>query len=147
MHILKQLARDIFLQTINLIDPVRLITGSVSLQDEILKIDNEPISLSYFEHILLIGFGKASLKMAGAVESILENRISGGIVVTNALLDNVQPTRADVVVGGHPYPDEGSLRAATRAMELVSGADSRTLIIYLISGGGSSLFERPIDDG
>jgi glycerate-2-kinase len=84
--------------------------------------------------------------MAVALESILNNRITDGLIVTNALLDNFKPERLEIIVGGHPYPNEGSWQAANRAIELVGGADDDTLIIYLISGGGSSLFERPIDD-
>ena len=143
---LKECAREIFLETIRQIDPIRLITDRVKLQNGVLIIDDQQIDLTPFNLFVVIGFGKASLKMASAIEHILGDRITAGIVVTNALHDDVELKHSEVIVGGHPYPNHGSWQVATRAIELVKSADERTLIIYLVSGGGSALFERPLGE-
>ena len=142
---LKQIALDFFLQTISLIDPEKLITDQIQLQNNDLIIDNQRIDLERFDRLIVIGFGKASLKMAAGLKSILAGRKIEGIVATNGLLPSVNMSDLEVIVAGHPYPDAGSLYAAERALELVSSADDSTLIFYLISGGGSSLFEKPVD--
>jgi glycerate 2-kinase len=143
---LKQMAREIFLQTISQIDPEILVNNQIKRDGNYLSISDEQIDLAQFDRIIIIGFGKASLKMATGLRSILEDREIEGIVATNGLLGSIIITDVEVIVGGHPYPDAGSLYAASRAMELVSSADESTLIFYLISGGGSSLFEHPIDE-
>ena len=143
---LKQIAREIFLQTILQIDPEKLLTSRLKRKDDLLTIDGEQIDLSRFDRIIVIGFGKASLKMATALQAILHDRNIEGIVATNGLMSNLTTSGIEVIIAGHPYPNEGSIYAASRAIDLVSGADSSTLIFYLISGGGSALFEKPLDD-
>jgi glycerate 2-kinase len=144
---LKQIALEIFLQTISRIDPEKLVAGQIRRDGHYLSISDELIDLAKFDCIIIIGFGKASLKMAASLRSILADRKIEGIVATNGLLGSVRITDLEVIVGGHPYPDAGSLYAASRAVELVSSADESTLIFHLISGGGSSLFEKPLDEG
>src|SRR5262249_25975569 len=119
---LKQIAKEIFHETIKLIDPERMVKERVRLETTNLIIDNNQINLARFNRILIIGFGKASLKMGVALESILNDRITGGLVVTNALLDNAKPERLEIMLGGHPYPNEGSWKAANRAIEFVNNA-------------------------
>ncbi|HYE75673.1 MAG TPA: DUF4147 domain-containing protein, partial [Blastocatellia bacterium] len=101
--------------------------------------------LARFPHIIVMAIGKASLPMARAAESILGSRITNGLVVTNELSDNL-PERLRVIVGGHPLPNAGSVKAAEMALEMLRSNDSsETLVLFLISGGGSALFEKPID--
>src|SRR5437667_4438480 len=87
---LKQIVTEIFLQTIRQINPEKLITDRIKLQDNCLTIDNEQIELSRFDRVLVIGFGKASLKMAVALESMLGDRITDGLVATNSLPENTR---------------------------------------------------------
>ncbi len=70
--------------------------------------------------------------------------MESGVVVAPA--EPVQKSsRFRYFVGGHPYPSSGSLEGATAALELVSHLSSDDLVIFLISGGGSALFEKPLD--
>jgi len=83
--------------------------------------------------------------MARAAEAVLTDRISSGLVVTNAI-SGESPQRLRVLLGGHPLPNEGSVTAAGAALEQIRAADSSdTLILFLISGGGSALCETPLD--
>ncbi len=97
--------------------------------------------------IYVVGFGKAACAMAKAVEDVLGDRITAGVVsVPKAVAEKCKLSRVEVVGAGHPLPDEGSIRAAERALEIVSEAGEDDLVIVLVSGGGSALFEKPADD-
>ena len=87
---------------------------------------------------ILIGFGKASLKMGAAVENALGPRLTQGLLVTDRRSVTV---KSEVIVAGHPLPDEDSLLAGKRIVDVVSASDEETLLIFLISGGGSALVE------
>lgn len=82
--------------------------------------------------------------MAATLDEVLGGRIASGVVVAPALpaskLKNVS-----YFEGGHPYPNADSIAAAEAALELVSGLGPSELVIFLISGGGSALFEKPLD--
>jgi hydroxypyruvate reductase len=84
--------------------------------------------------------------MARAVHSFFGRQISANMVVTNAQVGRA-PKPISVWLGGHPVPNRGSFKAADVALKLLRTVDSpETLIIFLISGGGSAVFEKPIDD-
>ncbi|HEY6292987.1 MAG TPA: DUF4147 domain-containing protein [Terriglobia bacterium] len=92
----------------------------------------------------VIAFGKAAIKMALALHEILSGRIEAGLVVAPAA--PAQPLQQfRHFVGGHPYPNADSIVGAKAALELLSGLTPDDLVIFLISGGGSALFERPLD--
>ncbi len=120
--------------------------GQIRLSGDRLTVAGEECDLAGFTSILVIAVGKASLPMARAVEAVLGDRITGGLVVTNAIIGK-PPDRLSVRLGGHPLPDPGSVEAAKTALNLLRDADSaNTLVLFLISGGGSALFEAPIDE-
>lgn len=141
---LEQVARTLFLKTLEHIDPGILLQKRVYLDKDHLYIDEEAIDLSTYAEVLVIGFGKASLKMSLSLEEILGDRLSRGLVATNAVQPRVRSRRIEIIEGGHPQPDTGSLLAATRAMDLLSNAHEKTLIFFLVSGGGSAMMESPL---
>ena len=100
------------------------------------------IDLSKVRDIFVVGAGKASAAMARAVESILSDRISRGVVNVkyghSLRLDKIR-----LVEAGHPVPDENGRHGAEDILSLVSGAGRHDLIICLISGGGSALLSVP----
>ena len=85
--------------------------------------------------------------MAKAARDILGDRIGSGIVITK--YDHVKgPVEGcECFEAGHPVPDENSFRATEKAVELVSGLNAEDTVIFLISGGGSALFEKPLIPG
>jgi len=141
---LKETAKRVFLRTLNAIEPRAVINQRVRLDREILSFGNDQIPLDGFSEVVLIGIGKASLKMGAAVEDILGLRVKRGILVTDRRTST--SVRSEVVVGGHPLPDANSLKAGGRIVELVRSCDDRSLIIFLISGGGSALVEDPASE-
>ena len=142
---LRTIALEIFRLTLAAIDVERVVRESARRDGDRLVIDAEIIDLAQFKRMVVIAVGKASVPMARAVEDALDDRISDGLVVTNAVIGR-PPRLLPVIVGGHPLPNSGSLEAASKALKILRANDSEeTLVLFLISGGGSALFEFPID--
>jgi glycerate 2-kinase len=142
---LRTITLEIFRRALAAIDVERVVRESALRDGDRLVIGDESIDLAQFKRVVVIAVGKASVPMARAVEDILGDRISAGLVVTNAIIG--RPLRLlPVGVGGHPLPNSGSLEAASKALDILRANDSEeTLVLFLISGGGSALFELPID--
>jgi len=128
---------------LNAVDPRDIIRAKVSLKGNVLRICGHPFDLGEFRNIIVVGGGKASGLMAEALEKILEDRITNGIV--NIPYDGVQLQLQHIRLqeASHPVPDEASVRGVKRIIDLATSADERDLIICLISGGGSSLMPLP----
>ncbi len=139
---LKEAAKHLFLGTLKTIDPDSLIRRTLRVERGTLTLGGEQISLDDFEEIVLIGMGKASLKMGAAVENLLGDRVNRGILVTDRRTN--ASFRSEVIVAGHPSPDANSLIAGQKIANLVESAGDDALIVFLISGGGSSLVELPV---
>ena len=95
---------------------------------------------------LLVAAGKAAWQMAkAAVDSL--GHVDGGVVVTK--YDHVKGEIPGVACyeAGHPVPDENSFSATQKALDLVSGLTADDTVLFLLSGGGSALFERPLVSG
>ena len=141
---LKKLATEVFLRTIESIEPQSIIKQALRVDGSMLLIGKEEIALDDFAEVVLIGIGKASLSMGAAVETILGSRFTRGLLVTNRYAPTA--VKSEVVVAGHPLPDANSIRAGNSIVELVTSCAADSLIIFLISGGGSSLVEVPLSD-
>ena len=101
---------------------------------------------SYHPHggkTLLVAAGKAAWQMAAAAAKVLP-KIDGGVVVTK--YGHVLEDIPGVVCceGGHPVPDEGSFAGTRKALALVANLTAEDSVIFLLSGGGSALFESPL---
>lgn len=96
--------------------------------------------------ILLVAAGKAAWQMAKAAVNTL-GQVDDGVVVTK--YDHVMGEIPDVrcYEGGHPVPDEGSFRATEAALALVESCTGEDTVLFLLSGGGSALFEKPMISG
>ena len=95
---------------------------------------------------LLVAAGKAAWQMAKAAVDTL-GQVDGGVVVTK--YDHVKGAipGVDCYEAGHPVPDNGSFFATARALELVQGLTADDTVLFLLSGGGSALFEQPVVSG
>ena len=97
--------------------------------------------------VLLVAAGKAAWQMAKAAYDCLGNRIESGVVVTK--YGHIKGPIANFVCceAGHPVPDENSFAGTRKALELVSGLTKQDTVLFLLSGGGSALFESPLVSG
>ena len=150
MSELREIASSIFRQTISEIDVERVTEGVIERQGGILRIGDDELTIDQYRHLLVIAIGKAALPMARAVERRLGELLvipTAGIIVTNETSRDV-PTGFQLFTGGHPVPNQGSLDAANAALELLSRSDSEeTLVIFLVSGGGSANPGVPVNRG
>ena len=97
--------------------------------------------------VVLVAIGKAAYQMAKTARDMLGDQLDRGIVITK--YDHVKDPIEGVECweAGHPVPDENSFRATDRAIDLVEGLTDEDTVIFLVSGGGSALFEKPLIPG
>ena len=143
----KTIVNEIFAAALKAVNPF------FAVKEHADEIRSELIS-GKFKQFFLIGFGKASYQMARAIEeSIDSNLITGGIVITKYghtkiqnpehRAQNTDLKKIKVIEAGHPIPDRNGLRATEETINLLRNTDGNTLVLCLISGGGSALFVSP----
>ena len=93
---------------------------------------------------VLVAVGKAAWQMAATAYEALGNRVSEGIVVTKHGYAQGPIGPFVIVEAGHPVPDENSYAAADQAIELVKPLNEQDFVLFLVSGGGSALFEKTL---
>ena len=103
--------------------------------------------LTFQGRVLLVSAGKAAWQMARAASDCLGDRIEKGVVVTKYGHVMGPIANFDCYEAGHPVPDENSFRGTQAALDLVSGLTERDTVLFLLSGGGSALFEKPLVSG
>ena len=102
---------------------------------------------TYPGRVFLVAAGKAAWQMAKTADDCLGDRIDSGIVITK--YDHVMGPIAnyECVEAGHPVPDENSFSGTQKALDLVSHLTENDTVLFLLSGGGSALFEKPLVSG
>lgn len=97
--------------------------------------------------VYLVAAGKAAWQMAQKAADILGDRLQAGVCVTK--YGHVKGDISKVVCyeAGHPVPDENSFRGTQAALDLVSNLKREDTVFFLLSGGASALFEKPLIDG
>ena len=131
--------------TLASVDPHTLVSQKVKRRGDRLRVENQDVPLSAYDRIFVVGAGKASGAMAEALEAILGNRLSGGLVVVPSGQQPPKLERVRFVTAPHPTPDTNSVNAAKALITLVEGLNSRDLLICVISGGGSALLSLPTE--
>jgi len=143
----KQVAQRIFRETLAAIDVPAALQRKLARSGPRICSGDESVNLRDFDAILAIAFGKAAFAMAEGLTQVLAPEFHAeGILVVPAA-----PPRKlagwEVFVGGHPVPNAASFAAGRSILDRLAQCDERTLIFFLISGGGSSLVELPLDSG
>ena len=97
--------------------------------------------------LYLVSVGKAGWKMAQVAASCLEQPIEKGIVVTK--YGHVEQPIPGIACyeAGHPVPDENTFRATQAVLDMTADLSSEDTVLFLLSGGGSALFEKPLVEG
>ncbi len=94
--------------------------------------------------LILVSIGKAAWSMAKAASDLLGERINDGIVITKYDHSMGDLPHIRIFEAGHPVPDRNSFAATEQAIQLVTGLSANDNVLFLISGGGSALFEKPL---
>lgn len=96
-------------------------------------------------NIVVIAIGKAAWNMAKVTKDTLGSKVSKGIVITKYEHSKGPIEGFEIIEAAHPVPDENSVLGASRAIDMVSNLTEKDQVIFLISGGGSALFEKPMN--
>jgi len=140
---LKKAARAIFDAGLSAVDPEVSVRRSVRRKGRDLWVRSQRYSLRRGTRIYVIGGGKACAPMAKALEKVLGDALTEGLIIVkygHAL--NLEKTR--VIEAGHPVPDEAGLEGVIEIFERLIGMTSQDIVICLLSGGGSSLLPLPV---
>ncbi|KYK24964.1 hypothetical protein AYK25_05755 [Thermoplasmatales archaeon SM1-50] len=140
--LLQQKRRDVLemlAAAVNAVDPYRVVHEL--FEGSQLVFPSEIIDLSSFDHIYLVGLGKASAGMAQAVCDVVQ--VIKGVIITNDSSATITSDSIEVVVGGHPLPNTGSISGAEKILHLFRQCSENDCVVVVISGGGSSLFCKP----
>jgi glycerate 2-kinase len=142
----KEIMEKMFYAALGAVDPYELVK---SCRDRILSIYRQ----NNCEKLFVVGFGKAACQMTRAVEDFAEDLIEKGILITKYGHSMSQESRIPskeskikIYEAGHPLPDGNGLAATKEIIDLAKGLDENSLLLCLISGGGSALFVSPYND-
>ena len=143
---LRRDAMDILRRAVDAVDPRRAVMSRLELRNGRLRFDGVELDLEGFSRVSVVGGGKAGGAMAEAVEGLLGDRVSDGVVnVLKGTEGNYPLRRIELNGASHPIPDEDGVRGTGRMLSLVDQAGEDDLIVVLISGGGSALMTYPAD--
>ena len=126
------------------VDPVKAVKRQVSLSDDTLRTGQRTYDLGRYRNIYVIGGGKAGGSMAQAVEGILGQRVTAGLVNVK-YGHGAQTEIIRLNEAGHPIPDAAGMAGTKQMAELACQATEEDLVICLISGGGSALMTLPVE--
>ncbi|WP_299236961.1 glycerate kinase type-2 family protein [Natronomonas sp.] len=127
-------------------NPARAVERHCALDGETLSVRDAEYDLSAYDSVRVLGGGKAADELAAALETLLGDRITGGVVVTNERTASADTDRVTVREGEHPTPGAGSVAGARAVLEAAAAADERTLVLATVAGGGSALLCAPAGD-
>jgi glycerate 2-kinase len=139
---LRHQALRIFKAALKAADPAEAVLRHVRREKEILIVGGRRYRLRSFRNIYVIGAGKASARMAAAIERLLGARITGGLINVKDG-HGTRLRRIDINESGHPIPDRRGVAGARRIAQIASDAGPDDLILCLISGGASALLPLP----
>jgi len=132
----RKLALDIIQAGFSAIDTKEVINNFIKLENDVLSIQGKNFDLSKFDKIKVVGFGKASVDAAIALEKIFGTKIHVGSVIGLAKADLKY---IETFAGTHPRPSKVNVVAGERIYEIIKNSSEKDLIIVLVSGGGSAL--------
>ncbi|MDQ7032661.1 MAG: glycerate kinase [Desulfonauticus sp.] len=136
--------QDIFTQAIASALPTTIISHNLTLDNTSILLAGQKIyNLNQFQHIVVLGAGKASALMAKNLENILQTYLTEGIIITK-YNHTCNLKKTTLIEAGHPIPDHNSLEGGKLIVETIQRyKNTNTLFIFLLSGGASSLMVLP----
>ena len=139
----------IYSTAIEAVNPIHAINRHLKNEHNVLKLFQHDTligeyDLESYNNIYIVGAGKATARMALAIENILSDKISSGCIsVKYGYTETLQ--KIDIIEAAHPVPDENGIKASKEIVSILEKAEKNDLVISLISGGGSALLPLPPD--
>ncbi len=146
MNNYRQIARDIFLHALKTSSIDGAFARHIHFHRGVLRVCDDLFSVDTFARMVVVSFGKAAHTMAEALALQLGPLASGIVVAPEAVLvGRPQLQGFRYFAGGHPLPNAESIKAADAILKTLHSLPPHSLVLFLLSGGGSSLVERPLD--
>ncbi len=143
---MREVAREIFTSALKNASIESAFARNVHCERRILRIGEDLHDLDSYNRVFVVSIGKAAHTMAAALEAqVGSSSFEAGIVASSiepsSLVRGFRYFR-----GGHPTPTAESIRAASAILKSLTALDSTSLVIFMLSGGGSSIVEKPVDE-
>jgi glycerate 2-kinase len=141
---MREIAHDIFTSALRNATVENAFTRHIHCDRGVLRICEDLYDLDSYERVFVVSIGKAAHTMATAFEGQVGRRFEGIIASVVDPLSQLHAFR--YFRGGHPTPTKESIRAAEAILKSLNALNAASLVIFLLSGGGSAIVEKPIDD-
>ena len=127
-------------------DAFKIIKSSIDsvLPEKAVQQELEKMSLE--DNIHIVAIGKAAWRMAKAAKDFLKDKVKDGIVITKYGHSRGTIESLQIYEAGHPIPDGNTIKSTKKVIELVQKLRQDDVVLFLVSGGGSALFELPVED-
>ena len=142
-HSMRSIARDIFLHALSEANIEKAFDRHVNYQRGVLRVCDDLYDLNAHPRVLCVSLGKAGHRMAEILARQVGTTVEGIVVDPNPHPYQLPGYR--YFAGGHPQPNEESVRGAEAVLKALGALNPQALVIYLISGGGSAALEKPAD--
>jgi len=141
---MRDVAREIFAAALKGASIESGFARHVHCERGVLRICEDLYDLDSYQRVFVVSIGKAAHTMAAALEVQVGSRLDG--IVASSVEPDAQVRGFRYFRGGHPTPTAESIRAAESILKSLDSLNAASLVIFLLSGGGSSIVEKPIDD-
>src|SRR5947209_18073648 len=142
-HAMRSAAREMFLHALAESGIEKAFNRHLSSDRGVLRICDDLYDLKTYSRVFVVSFGKAGHRMAQILSRLVGTTVEGIIADPNPHPYQLSGYR--YFAGGHPHPNEESFRAADAILKSLSSLNSQSLVLFMISGGGSAVVERPAD--
>ena len=141
---MRHVAREIFTAALKHASIENAFARNVHCERRVVRIGDDLYDLDSYNRVFVVSIGKAAHTMAAALEAQLGSGLEG--IVASSVEPASQIRGFRYFRGGHPTPTDESILAAGAILNSLTALDSAALVIFMISGGGSSIVEKPVDD-
>ncbi|HEY6251982.1 MAG TPA: DUF4147 domain-containing protein [Candidatus Angelobacter sp.] len=142
-HSMRSAAREMFLHALAESSVEKAFGRHVSYERGVLRVCDDLYALNSYSRVLAISLGKAGHRMTEILSRMVGSTVQG--IVADPTSHSYQVPGYRYFAGGHPYPNPESFRAAEAALKSLEGLNSQSLALFMASGGGSAVLEKPVD--
>ena len=141
---MRDVAREIFTSALKNASIESAFARNVHCERRVLRIGDDLHDLDRYQRVFVVSIGKAAHTMVAALEAQVRSGLEG--IVASSVEPAGQVRGFRYFRGGHPTPTAESIHAAEAILKSLTSLDAASLAIFMISGGGSSIVEKPVDD-
>src|ERR1700676_5233170 len=139
---MRDTAREIFSSALRNASIENAFARNVHCERRVLRVGDDLYDLDSYNRVFVVSIGKAAHTMAAALDAQFGSSLEG--IIASSVEPENQVRGFRYFRGGHPTPTAESIRAADAILKSLTALDSTALVIFMISGGGSSIVEKPV---